>query len=247
MSAGPSSAGPSAAIERLSPEQIEARLARASVAYVPLGSLEFHGPHLPVGLDALTAHGICLAAADEGGGVVLPPWYAAVGGEHTRYPWTFMSRTPEAIETLLTETLTRLDELGVQRVVLLSGHFADEQGDLIARVAEAWNARGSSCRAVARTLGQAPHPPVAPDHAARFESLVLHALHPDLVDLGRLPDRDEFPAPEGEDPFGQDRHRADHPLYGVFGPDPRDLDTADSEPLLRNLVDWVTGLGTHEG
>ena len=238
------STGPSAAVELLSPQQIEARLARASVAYLPLGSLEFHGPHLPVGLDALTAHGICLAAAELGGGVVLPPWYAAIGGEHTQYPWTFMSRTPAAIETLLAESLTRLDELGVRRILLLSGHFAEEQGELITRVADVWNSRGASSRAVARTLGQAPHPPVAPDHAATFESLVLHALHPELVDVGKLPDPDAFPAPEGEDPFGPDRHRADHPLYGVFGPDPRGLVTADAAPLLEYLVQWVVELGT---
>lgn len=234
----------SAAIEYLSPQQIEERLARASVAYLPLGSLEFHGPHLPVGLDALTAHGICLAAAERAGGVVLPPWYSSVGGEHSDYPWTFMSGTPDSIESLLTERLTRLDQLGVRRAVLLSGHFAQEQGDLIGRVAEAWNAGSTSLRAVARTLGQAPQPPVAPDHAARFESLVLHALHPELVDLAKLPDPDAFPAPEGENPFGQDRHRADHPLFGVFGPDPRRVDWADEAPLLEYLVQWVVELGT---
>ena len=237
------SAGPSAAVEQLSPHQIEVRLGRASVAYLPLGSLEFHGPHLPIGLDALTAHGICLAAAEQGGGVVLPPWYAAIGGEHTEYPWTFMSRTPASIESLLAETLRRLDELGVQRVVLLSGHFADEQGDLIARVADAWNASGASSRVVARTLGQAPHPPVAPDHAAQFESLVLLALRPELVNIGQLPDPDAFPAPQGEDPFGPDRHRANHPLHGVFGPDPRHLTAADAAPLVRYLIQWVLELG----
>ena len=37
----------SATIERLSPQQIEERLARASVAYLPLGSLESnHEPQL---------------------------------------------------------------------------------------------------------------------------------------------------------------------------------------------------------
>lgn len=234
----------SAAIELLSPQQIQERLERAPVAYLPLGSLEFHGPHLPIGLDALTAHGICLAAADRAGGVVLPPWYSSIGGEHTPYPWTFMSDTPGSIELLLTERLTRLDQLGVRRIVLLSGHFAQEQGDLIARVAEAWNAGGSAALAVARTLGQAPQPPVAPDHAARFESLVLHALHPELVHVDELPDPDAFPAPEGENPFGPDRHRADHPLHGVFGPDPRRLDTADAAPLLDYLVGWVVELGT---
>ncbi len=235
---------PSAAVELLTPHQIEARLARASVAYLPLGSLEFHGPHLPIGLDALTAHGICLEAAGRSGGVVLPAMHQAVGGEHMRYPWTLMSRGAEPIEALLAETLERLDELGVRRFVILSGHFADEQRDLVARVADGWNATGAVSQAVARTLGEAPDPPVAPDHAGRFETLLLHALSPELVDLGRLPDLDAFPAPSDEDPFGRDRHRIDHPLHGVFGPDPRHLDPHDAEPLLEYFVAWVSGLAT---
>ncbi|WP_341935561.1 creatininase family protein [Microbacterium sp. LWO14-1.2] len=231
-----------AAVERLSPAQIAERLATASVAYLPLGSLEFHGPHLPIGLDALTAHGICLEAARLGGGIVLPPYYQAVGGEHSRYPWTIMSDAPDAIETLLGETLARLDQLGVRRTVLLSGHFADEQRDLVTRVADRWNDTDAAMRAVARTLGQAPEPPVAPDHAGRFESLVLHALSPELVDVAALPDPDRFPAPEGEDPYGQDRHRADHPLHGVFGADPRRLDTENAAALLSHLARWTATL-----
>jgi creatinine amidohydrolase len=231
-----------AAVERLSPAQIEAALARASVAYLPLGSLEFHGPHLPIGLDALTAHGVCLRAAQSGGGIVLPPSYQAVGGEHSRYPWTVMSSTPQAIETLLGETLERLDDLGVACAVLLSGHFAPEQGDLVRRVADRWNAGGARLRAVGVTLADAPEPPVAPDHAARFESLLMLALSPELVHLETLPDAEEFPAPTGEDPYGQDRHRADHPLHGVFGPDPRGLDPCDAEPLLDHLATWAGSL-----
>lgn len=231
-----------AAVERLSPQEIDERLAAASVAYLPLGSLEFHGPHLPIGLDALTAYGLCLRAAEASGGIVLPAVYQAVGGEHSRYPWTIMSDSPAAIETLLTETLSRLSDFGVRRVVLLSGHFADEQRDLITRVAEQWNQTGEPLHAVARTLGQAPEPPVAPDHAGRFESLLLHSLAPELVHVDALPDADAFPAPEGEDPFGQDRHRADHPLHGVFGPDPRRLDVAAAAGLREHLVDWIAGL-----
>ncbi|MEV8218422.1 creatininase family protein [Microbacterium sp. NPDC077391] len=231
-----------AAIERLSPEQIEQRLSAASVAYLPLGSLEFHGPHLPIGLDALTAYGICLTAAEQHGGVVLPAYYQAVGGEHMRYPWTIMSSAPESIATLLTETLTRLAELGVRRAVILSGHFADEQRDLVTAVADRWNATGSSMLAVARTLAQAPEPPVAPDHAGRFESLMLHAIDPSLVNVGRLPDAAAFPAPDGEDPYGQQRHDAEHPLHGVFGADPRGLDIDSASGLMAHYVAWIAGL-----
>ncbi|MFK4791238.1 creatininase family protein [Microbacterium sp. ZW T5_56] len=232
----------SSAIERLSPAEIEDRLATTSVAYLPLGSLEFHGPHLPVGLDALTAHGICLRAAELAGGIVLPPFYQGVGGEHSRYPWTLMSERPEAIETLLAETLDRLDELGVRHAVILSGHFADEQRDLVTRIAEGWNAEGRVLRAVARTIGQVPEPPVRPDHAGRFESLLLHAIDPALVRVDRLPDPVAFPVPAGEDPYGSGRHDTAHPLHGVFGADPRDLDTEAAEPLLAHLAAWVASL-----
>lgn len=235
-----------AAIEHLSPNEIAERLSRASIAYLPLGSLEFHGPHLPIGLDALTARGICLAASERTGGVVLPAVYFAVGGEHTRYPWTLMSRESEPIETLLAETLARLNDLGVRRVVLLSGHFAPAQLELITRVADAWNDHKTNLRAVARTLGQAPHPPVAPDHAGRFESLLLHALDPSLVHLDRLPERHAFPAPDPEDNFGAGRHEESHPLHGIFGPDPRTIDLRDAGPLLEHLVGWVGGLASHD-
>ena len=233
---------PTAAVERLSPDQIEERLERAPIAYVPLGTLEFHGPHLPVGLDALTAHGICLGAAELSGGVVLPPLHHGVGGEHTDYPWTIMSASPGAIETLLGETLARLAELGVRRTVVLSGHFAPDQRVLVERVADRWNAQVSTMSVVARTLGEVPDPPVVPDHAGRFESLVLHALDPDLVRVDLLPDADLHPTPSGEDPYGPGRHASDHPLHGVFGADPRHLDVAAAQPLLDHLVRWAASL-----
>ena len=232
----------SAGVERLSPAQIERRLEESSVAYIPLGSLEFHGPHLPIGLDALTAHGICLRAAALSGGIVLPPYYQGVGGEHSRYPWTIMSGSPEAIEVLLGETLARLDEFGVRQAVIVSGHFADEQKLLASRVSERWNSGGAALRAVSTTLGDAPGAPEPADHAGVFESLLLLAISPDLVNVDQLPDPLAFPAPSNEDPWGQQRHDTNHPLYGIFGPDPRGLDTKRAEPLLQYMAEWIASL-----
>jgi len=40
---------------------------------LPLGALEWHGVHNPVGVDAIKAHGVCVAAAQKlGGGAVFP-------------------------------------------------------------------------------------------------------------------------------------------------------------------------------
>ena len=57
--------------ELLLPYQLRNIVAKRPIAYIPLGTLEWHCEHLPVGLDGLTSHGLCLRAAAQDGGVVL--------------------------------------------------------------------------------------------------------------------------------------------------------------------------------
>ena len=60
-------------IERMRPEQIRACRQRWDIAFLPLGALEWHGLHNPIGTDALKAHYICCTAARKlGGGAVFP-------------------------------------------------------------------------------------------------------------------------------------------------------------------------------
>jgi len=62
--------------ELLKPSQLDQIVRETPIAYLPLGSLEWHGDHLPIGNDAIKAYEICLRAARVTGGVVLPPlWY----------------------------------------------------------------------------------------------------------------------------------------------------------------------------
>ncbi|MBM3477147.1 MAG: creatininase family protein, partial [Armatimonadetes bacterium] len=44
--------------EEMLPDELREVIRAAPVAYVPLGSLEWHGYHLPVGNDAIKAHEI---------------------------------------------------------------------------------------------------------------------------------------------------------------------------------------------
>ncbi|MBK8504013.1 MAG: creatininase family protein [Saprospiraceae bacterium] len=44
---------------------------------MPLGAIEWHGLHLPIGLDSMTSHGICLRVADRVGGLVMPRFIMA--------------------------------------------------------------------------------------------------------------------------------------------------------------------------
>ena len=59
--------------EDLLPHQFRSRLAEHPVAYLPLGTLEWHGEHLPLGSDAIISHGLMVEAAVQLGGIVMPP------------------------------------------------------------------------------------------------------------------------------------------------------------------------------
>ena len=64
----------SACIEFMRPGQICSCRDKADVAFLPLGALEWHGIHSPVGTDAIKSRGVCCAAAQKlGGGAVFPP------------------------------------------------------------------------------------------------------------------------------------------------------------------------------
>src|SRR5579864_5564960 len=70
--------------ELMTPGEIVAARARCPVAFVPVGPIEWHGPHLPLGTDALVAHHLAVRAARIVGGVVLPALFA--GTETVRLP-----------------------------------------------------------------------------------------------------------------------------------------------------------------
>lgn len=226
--------------ELLLPHEIRAALAARPVVYVPLGTYEWHGEHLPIGLDALTAHGICLRTAAADGGIVCPPLYYGIGGGHAAYPWTVMMESEAEITAILHKTLTRLQDFGVHLAVLFSGHFATQQLAMIAAVAESWNSPGKAMDVLALGVNMAEGVPMAPDHAALFETTLLGALWPDRVQLGRLPPpRNAEPGEIEEDPFGPQRHDPAHPLHGIFGPDPRRYDPRQAEHTLAAIVRWT--------
>jgi creatinine amidohydrolase len=155
-------------VERMLPHQIQAAIAARSVVYLPLGSIEYHSHHLPLGLDGLTAHGICTRAATASDGVVLPTLWFGTGGTHTAYPWTIMTPTAAPLNELAVATLGRLSDLGVQLCVLFSGHFADEQLTLIDRVAADWNAIGARPRVLPLAVNRrGPDPRTADLHQSQ--------------------------------------------------------------------------------
>lgn len=58
--------------EELCPKEFEERIAACPIAYLPLGTLEWHGPHLPLGADGIQSQELFVRVANKVGGVVLP-------------------------------------------------------------------------------------------------------------------------------------------------------------------------------
>jgi creatinine amidohydrolase len=107
------------------PELGEA-LADESVALVPLGSTEQHGPHLPLATDHLIAEALASAAAEETGVVRTPTVTVGVSPHHRQFPGTMWVDPPEFRDYV--EGFTRnLAYHGIDRVVFVNAHGGNVQ------------------------------------------------------------------------------------------------------------------------
>ena len=220
------------------PWVLRAVMAKRPVAYVPLGTYEWHCEHLPVGLDALTSHGLCLRAAAIDGGVVLPALHYGCGGGHGAYPWTVIPSDPDHIEALLRFTLQKLEDNGAKLAVLFSGHFAPTQLEMIDHLASEWNQRRQGMRVFSTAVNRVEGLALSPDHAGIFETTLLAAMWPELMQLDRLASLEEAPLAAG-DVWEEGRHDPKHPIWGVVGPDPRHFKPEMAKPLLDASVTWL--------
>ncbi len=190
--------------EELFPWQIAAAMAEAPIGYLPLGTLEWHGEHAAVGLDAIKAHAICVRAARRSGGLVVPAihwstdWredlpdgeYLTGGieqGERYHVPGNMFWLRPETFRDLLLDIYEALRRRGFRAIVVLSGHWNFAQNIAAIR------ATGETfCRQHPRTgwtlltdLEVASGLDYTQEHAAGGETSLLLALRPDLVALDK--------------------------------------------------------------
>jgi len=113
----------------LSYRTFEQRLSENPLVIVPVGALEAHGPHLPLGADQIQAEVTAYALADRIDALVAPtiPYGSAPGAR--RFPGT-VSLTIAQLETHVAGVLSEFARWGVRRILVLSGH--GERGHMAA-------------------------------------------------------------------------------------------------------------------
>jgi creatinine amidohydrolase len=251
--------------QMLRPAQVVARRKACPVVYIPTGTLEWHGVHNPLGADTLQAEGLAILCARKGGGLVFPPLYYGesrseslmeanaedrdkIAEAMNLVPDNFLpdrqpfSATEQVLnyQRLLLHILAEAESLGFEVGVLVPGHYP-----LIdhARAAVClFNQRRYSKRhgmlawAMIDYLLIRDTYPDGGDHAARWETSHLLALHPDRVDLSLL-------GPKGSK------------LVGVGGQPPQDATAefgretleASAEVAVREVLDRLHNRQRYRG
>ncbi len=92
-----------------------------SLALVPLGSTEQHGPHLPEATDHLIAEAFAREAADRTGYLCTPTVNVGVSGHHRQFHGTMWVEPPVFREYVASMT-RNLTAHGVDRVVYVNAH-----------------------------------------------------------------------------------------------------------------------------
>ncbi|MEE6208836.1 creatininase family protein [Salarchaeum sp. III] len=92
-----------------------------TVALVPLGSTEQHGPHLPEGTDHLIAEAFARRAADRTGFLCTPTVNVGVSSHHRQFPGT-MWVDPPAFRDYVESFTRNLTYHGVRKVVFVNAH-----------------------------------------------------------------------------------------------------------------------------
>ena len=166
--------------------------AKDIVAVQPIGAIEQHGPHLPVGTDSIIAESVANEALARFGekAILLPTISVALSSEHIWAPGT-ISIGPRTFLSLLDDMGKSLQRAGINRLVFLNGHGGNSA---LLRVA---------CRELRIQYGLLTflaHPQLPADqgavrvddaemgfavHAGRGETSMMLYLKPDLVLLDR--------------------------------------------------------------
>ncbi len=191
----PNQLSTSVQMQFMRPGQLEAAGRKFPVVYVPFGLIEWHGRHLPLGNDAIKAHGILVKCAEKFGGAVYPPVYFHAGFKQ------------EHLVPVLTDLFARLKRTGFRVILGVSGHNVREQIDMIDKALAPVTADGTVAGLGLWEMTLSRGPESNSDHAAKWETSNMMFFYPELVDMSEL----------GDGPINLDMK----PPSGIGGLDPR--------------------------
>ena len=107
--------------ELTSPQFVSAVAKSGGICIIPLGIMEKHGPHLPIGTDLFEAREVATTAAKKEYAVVFPPYFTGQIFEAKHQPGA-MAYSTDLMWKMLDETCAELSRNGLKKIILLNGH-----------------------------------------------------------------------------------------------------------------------------
>ncbi|QSH40686.1 creatininase family protein [Lentisphaerota bacterium ZTH] len=190
-------------IKYLLPEAIHMMYDSLPLIILPIGVLEWHGPHLPIGTDIINAENLAKKAAQEVGGAVFPPIYFGVchikskeelinlgmdkdakviGMDHPKAHGLYKSfyYSDELLALSLKETLNHIVCHGYKYVCIITGHSAPPHTSIINSIAEDYNFRHDVKIMTFNALLEI-------EHAAIQETALMEYYNKGYVNKSKLP------------------------------------------------------------
>jgi creatinine amidohydrolase len=172
------------------------------LAILPLGSLEFHGPHNPLGSDSIIISGIAGRIAVRTKGLLFPTVMFTQCPAHTAHFLGTISVRPEVMTMYFADILRNILRAGFRKVFILNGHdgnigpgrgaiaqVADETKDAALLFASWWEFLPGE---MMKSLGLFHQANGGHGHGGPLETSAVAAFRPDLIHLDKARD---LPAP----------------------------------------------------
>ncbi|MEM0004735.1 MAG: creatininase family protein [Desulfurococcaceae archaeon] len=157
------------------------------VVIVPIGSIEQHGPHAPLGTDALNAIKVAEMVSERTGAVVAAPiWYGAHMYHQLGFPGTVPIRT-DVLKEYVKDVIRGLANVGFNKIIILNAHgqqwaLISALHDIVPEV-KVFVAVATLWELARKTINEVCEEPFR--HADECETSISLALYPELVDMSK--------------------------------------------------------------
>ena len=98
---------------------------KKNIAIIPVGSIEQHGPHLPISTDSDIVTEIATRVSDEIDGILLPTINYGISDEH--FPFFNLSIKKSTLVRILRDICESLMKNGISKIIIINGHYGNLQ------------------------------------------------------------------------------------------------------------------------
>lgn len=179
-------------LDALSWVDVVARIARDPRLIMPIGALDQHGAHLPLGANVLIARSIALDLSREFRVLRAPTFYYGTNPPVGKSYAGTSSITNKTLHLALNELLAQWEECGIGEFIFITAHRYEPHIEAIAalsprcarvRVVQVWDT----------PIDDLLDEQDAPLHADEAETSVMLYLYPELVRMDRVHDCEVTP------------------------------------------------------